>query len=352
MSYAFISYKREDEVRVSRLAKALEKSGVKVWWDPELERGENWHDELEKRLGEASCVIVCWSLGSVGEAGNFVRDEARRGMKAGILVPVMLDKKIPLPLGFGEVQTIDLSSWKGSVRDPFFQDLVAAVKAKMTGAPPPTPKGPKTRIARRLFYGATSSAFLGSLALFGFNSFGVTGKMCAAPGLQPGLSDVCGACRLGNRPTREERLAWAARKPGDCEALKAHINRFPEGAYRSEAAALLLAKKVSYRDVWSPVEHRLPLFIPTAADSDAAKARSLAAAQPQAQQLCQGFGSGTLFKFVSAKASADWSCTGGGCTASGWAVCELQQHDQVEEDTCEPKSAAASSSASLPAGRG
>jgi hypothetical protein len=337
MSYVFISYKREDEERVSVLAKGLQKAGVEVWWDPELVQGENWHNELEKRLGEAACVVVCWSQGSVGDAGGFVRDEARRGMHAGILVPVKLDRNIPLPLGFGEVQAIDLSAWKGSIRDPYFKDLVAAVKAKMAGAPPPPPQGPKARIARRAIYGATSGAFLSSVALLGFNTFGVTGKMCAMPGPQPSLSDICGALHLGDRPTQEERLAWAARPKGDCEALKAHINRFPEGAYRSEAVALLAAKKVSYRDVWSPVEHKLPLYVSASGASDAAKAAALAAAKPQAEQLCQGFGSGTLFRYVSASAqAAGWNCAGGACNASGWAVCELQQHDQVETDTCEP----------------
>jgi hypothetical protein len=337
MSYVFISYKREDEARVSRLAKGLQKAGIEVWWDPELVQGENWHNELEKRLGEAACVVVCWSQGSIGDAGGFVRDEARRGMRAGILVPVKLDRNIPLPLGFGEVQAIDLSGWAGSVRDPYFKDLVAAVKAKMAGAPPPKPQGPRARIARRVLFGATSSAFLGSLAVIGFNTFGVTGEICGVPGPQPGLSDFCGALRLGDRPSREERLAWAARPKGDCEALKAHINRFPEGAYRSEAVALLAARKVSYRDVWTPAEHKLPLYISASGSSDAAKASALAAARPQAEQLCQGFGSGTLFRYVSASAQATrWDCAAGACSAAGWAVCELQQHDQVETDTCEP----------------
>ncbi len=342
MSYVFISYKREDELRVSKLASALKKAGIEVWWDPELERGGNWHNELEKRLTEAGCVVVCWSAGSVGEAGNFVRDEARRGMKAGVLVPVALDKKIPLPLGFGEVQTIDLSDWKGSVHDPFFQDLVGAVKAKFAGTATPTPKGPKARIARRVMVGATSSAFLSSVAFLGFNAFGVSGKICSIPGPQPVLSDTCGALHLGGRATREERVAWLSRPKGDCEALKAHINRFPDGAYRSEAVALLAAKKVSYSDQWTPSEHRLPLFIASAANTDAAKAAAVAAASAQAAQLCQGFGSGTLFKYVSAKAVADsWSCSGSSCTPSGWAVCKLQEHQQVETDTCEPKQTAA-----------
>lgn len=339
MSYAFISYKREDEGRVARIARGLEKAGVKIWWDPELERGESWHLELEKRIGEAGCVVVVWSRGSVGAEGHFVRDEARRGMARNVLVPVTIDPKLQIPLGFGEVQAIDLSGWKGSPRDPYFVDLVAAVKAKLAGAPAPKPRGPKARLARRLYYGGTSSAFLSAVALFGFNAFGIAGKVCTAPGFQPELSDACGACRLGGRPTHEERQAWEGRPRGDCQALRAHINRFPEGAYRSEAAALLVARKVSYRDVWTPSERKLALYISAAPDTPEGKARALAEAGPAAERLCQGFGASSAFRFVSARAQAEaWTCATGSCSANGWAVCALQEHSQVEAETCEVRS--------------
>jgi hypothetical protein len=85
-------------------------------------------------------VIVVWTRESVGPAGDFVRDEARRAKGRGVLVPVKLDKIDP-PLGFGEIQAIDLTHWKGSSRDPFFQDLVAAVTAKLEGRPVPPGEG-------------------------------------------------------------------------------------------------------------------------------------------------------------------------------------------------------------------
>lgn len=36
MTDVFISYKREDEARVGRLVQALEKAGLKLWWDRDL----------------------------------------------------------------------------------------------------------------------------------------------------------------------------------------------------------------------------------------------------------------------------------------------------------------------------
>jgi hypothetical protein len=335
VSYAFISYKREDEVRVGRLARALEKGGVEVWWDPELHRSENWRDELEAKLDGAACVIVVWSAGSVGREGAFVRDEAGRAMKRGILVPVVIDRKVSLPLGFGEVQAIDLSHWRGGARDPFFRDLVAVVAAKLAGKPPPPPVGPRARIARRLFYGATTSGVVGCAALLAFNTFGVASNICNIPGPQPGLSDACGACRLGDRPTRAERMAWAALPRGSCSALRDHIARFPDGAYRREAADLLTARRVSYRQVCTPAERQLALYVPPVADTAAARSRALATAEPEAQRLCQGFGSGTLFRYVSAKAVAQsWSCSGGSCTAAAAALCTVKQCSQVEQESC------------------
>ena len=78
MTHAFISYKREDEVRVGRLARALEKVGVPLWWDRSLLSGGSWREDITGHLEGAGCVIVVWSEISVGPAGSFVRDEARR----------------------------------------------------------------------------------------------------------------------------------------------------------------------------------------------------------------------------------------------------------------------------------
>ena len=114
MSDVFISYKREDEVRVGRLARALEKAGLDIWWDRGLPGGESWRTNIVNALDAARCVVVVWSHGSVGIEGAFVRDEATRAMSRGILVPVMIDRVAP-PLGFGELQAIDLTHWRGAV---------------------------------------------------------------------------------------------------------------------------------------------------------------------------------------------------------------------------------------------
>ena len=62
-------------------------------------------------------MVAVWSYGSTGPDGGFVRDEATRALTRGILVPVAIDPVMP-PLGFGEVQALDLKRWKGNAEGP------------------------------------------------------------------------------------------------------------------------------------------------------------------------------------------------------------------------------------------
>jgi hypothetical protein len=337
VTHAFISYKREDEVRVGRLARALEKVGVPLWWDRSLLSGESWHEDITGHLEGAGCVIVVWSEISVGPAGSFVRDEARRGLGRHILVPVTIDRIKLIPLGFGEVQAIDLSHWKGDVRDPFFRDLVAAVTAKLEGAPPPQPIGPKRRLARRLTYGATSSAGVVAASALAFNVFGVTTSTCAIPP-QPALADMCGALHIGNQPTRAERLAFAALPKGDCPALREYVRDYPASPLRSRAADLITAGEKG--GPWVASTKEAPIYV-EASDGEpkptqaAEQADTLERAKADADQACRPLGAGTVFRYAPGTASVKvekWSCdhthAGYACGFTGWAECPVQS--QVE----------------------
>jgi hypothetical protein len=115
-------------------------------------------------LDKARCVIVVWTEGSTGPQGSFVRDEAGRGYQRKILVPVLIDRVAPPP-GFGELQAIDLVAWKGRLKDPFYRDLLAAVRAKLAGQPVPPARGPALRLAQRMVYGSAGTVLkAGALA--------------------------------------------------------------------------------------------------------------------------------------------------------------------------------------------
>lgn len=342
MNEVFISYKREDEARVGRLVNALEGTGLSVWWDRGLPGGESWRAQIQTALEAAKCVIVVWTHESVGPAGDFVRDEAGQAKRRGVLVPVMLDKVDP-PLGFGEIQAIDLTHWKSNPRDPFFQDLCAAVTAKLEGRAVPPAKGPMKRLMRRLTLSSLASAIgLGGLA-FGFNLFSAQDQVCGVSFFQPQISDVCGTLGFGNRPTKTERVAWEERERGSCAALRTHIERFPDGAYRDEAADMLAARRVTQTEFWTPGTRRLALFVgqgdAPSRNEAAAQAEAWARAQVTTDRLCKGFVATTAFRLTSAKpVPQSWNCspTSGGvvCGFEGEAVCEVEERRIQENETC------------------
>ena len=341
MSHIFISYKREDSTRVARLVHALEAAKLPVWWDGVLTAGDDWPSRIATALDTANCVIVVWSRESVGSAGGFVRDEARRAMRRGVLVPVLIDPVEP-PLGFGEVQAIDLTRWNGKPRDPSFVDLKDACAARLEGRAAAPATGRMKRLKRRLVYGSVGSAAAITAILFALNLFRIQDHVCGIALLQPGLSDVCGALGLGGRPAEAERIAWESRPPGNCEALSIHIQRFPNGAYRDRAAGMLATPHIVQAGAWIPVTQRLELFVPQddapGANRAAAQTAALARAQAKAGSLCNGFAATGSYRVKSAAADVKLKCNpaqgGFVCESAGQAVCQLERLDSQEQRTC------------------
>lgn len=132
MSDVFVSYKAEDRRRVQPLVEALEADGFSVWWDARVGGGSAWRRAIETELGSAKCVLVIWSKRSVGDAGEFVQDEAARAKRRQVYLPVTIDKVEP-PLGFGETQALPLRRWNGDVSDPQYGAVLAAVETMVRG---------------------------------------------------------------------------------------------------------------------------------------------------------------------------------------------------------------------------
>src|SRR5215210_629708 len=128
----FLSYKAEDRPRLPPLVAPLEAEGFTVWWDARIGADANWREDIQQHLDAAKCVIVAWSKRSVGQEGNFVRDEATRAQRRGAYLPIRIDLVDP-PLGFGEVQASPLRGWKGDRSDVRYQALVEAVRRCASG---------------------------------------------------------------------------------------------------------------------------------------------------------------------------------------------------------------------------
>ncbi|RIK58714.1 MAG: hypothetical protein DCC57_00240 [Chloroflexi bacterium] len=129
----FVSYAREDRERVRTLVDHLS-SQFSIWWDADIEPGTWFRQAIDEQLDEAACVIVVWTKHSVGK--QFVSDEANRGLSRGVLVPVVLDKDVKIPVGFGEIQFIDLSDWQ-QTESAEMAKLVKRVQSLVERGPSP-----------------------------------------------------------------------------------------------------------------------------------------------------------------------------------------------------------------------
>src|SRR5689334_3475026 len=96
----FVSYSRENREAAQRLADALIKNRLHVWWDRDLVAGSEFAAVIETQLNSAAVVLGLWSSESVRSA--FVRDECGRALRAGKLLPVRIEE-VDLPLGFGQL---------------------------------------------------------------------------------------------------------------------------------------------------------------------------------------------------------------------------------------------------------
>ena len=229
MTYAFISYKREDEGRVGRIAHALEQAGIEVWWDRGLPGGESWQEMITEKLDAAGCVIVVWSLGSIAPEGVL---RPRRGQAGPGPGRACAGDHRPRPdLAAG------LRRGAGDRSHPLARRRPRPLLPRPRGSRPSQAgrcqiariaKGPAARVRRRFLFGGVSATTLAVFVILAINAFGVTAKICTVPGLQPSLSDACGALRLGNRPNRVERIAWEQLPKGNCAALRTYVLKYPE----------------------------------------------------------------------------------------------------------------------------
>jgi adenylate cyclase len=126
MADVFISYARGDKARVAPLVAAIEAQGWSVWWDPAIEAGQHFDDQIDTELQAASAVVVVWTPTSVGS--RWVRGEARDAAERGILVPVRFEDA-RLPIDARAIQTTDLDRWDEDPSSESFQDLLRSLGA-------------------------------------------------------------------------------------------------------------------------------------------------------------------------------------------------------------------------------
>ncbi len=130
----FLSYAHNDHAQAQRLARALERCGYTVWWDALIEGGTRYATTINEALEAADAVVVLWSKQSI--QSDWVRDEAALGRERQRLVPLSLDGSRP-PLGFRQIQVIDISGWRGRADAPQIDAIRRAIASALGHEPPP-----------------------------------------------------------------------------------------------------------------------------------------------------------------------------------------------------------------------
>lgn len=164
----FLSYAHGDHAQAQRLAAALERCGYTVWWDALIEGGTRYAKTIDEALAAADAVVVLWSRRSI--ESDWVRDEAAQGRDRHRLVPLTLDGTPP-PLGFRQLQVIDVSGWRGRPNASQLQAICRAVAAAV-GEPPPQARQEMPRITRRhaLVGGSAAAAVVGASGLVAWSA--------------------------------------------------------------------------------------------------------------------------------------------------------------------------------------
>lgn len=126
--FAFISYAHQDRKLVSNIHSFLADHSVPLWWDSNLDPGDEWRSEIARKLSAAKVVVTFWTKESV--KSKSVVEEASNAQRLGKLIHVRLDAS-PLPYGFAETQHLDLQGWDGTPNHHQMQKLLQSIRDKI-----------------------------------------------------------------------------------------------------------------------------------------------------------------------------------------------------------------------------
>lgn len=126
MSDVFISYSREDQEVVRRLAEAVKRQGYDVWWDDQLPPHLSYGDVIAQKVGGAQAAIVVWSAHAI--QSEWVRAEADMARNQKKLIQTSIDGRDP-PMPFNQLHYVSLADWDGSEDHPGWSKVKESLAA-------------------------------------------------------------------------------------------------------------------------------------------------------------------------------------------------------------------------------
>lgn len=131
MSIVFLSYSRSDSTIVDKIANDLQKEGIDIWLDRKnLQAGQDWQEQIENALNEASFLILFISKNSLEskavqrELRSAFENQKRTGGTR--LIPILLEK-VELPEFLSAIQYIDFT-------DSYYQGMQSLIETLRTSS--------------------------------------------------------------------------------------------------------------------------------------------------------------------------------------------------------------------------
>lgn len=91
--FYFVSYNNEDADRVGPITSMMAQSGIPLWYDYGIEYGEQWTNQINRKLSEAKTMILFFTRGILEKRDSYVQKEFKiaRFFRKKVII-VMLDE--------------------------------------------------------------------------------------------------------------------------------------------------------------------------------------------------------------------------------------------------------------------
>jgi hypothetical protein len=108
--HVLLSYCRDNRAEVAQLRKDLLSERIVVWWDDDIEGGQDWQNEISKAIEDARAVILCLSKESAARSRSVMYKEAADAVAAYRERPPGTTFLIPVRLSECEIPPIRIDS--------------------------------------------------------------------------------------------------------------------------------------------------------------------------------------------------------------------------------------------------